>query len=144
MTETVREVMADIIAYIRASNASVDNPVRLSTARFHCRRCLERLGDCKGPYCVSCQKDLDRLQTPEWKALRVEVFIRDGGKCTYCGVKEKRMACDHVIPRIRGGSDDLSNLTTACRTCNSSKRDDSVDNWRAWQAAKKPRRKVNS
>jgi hypothetical protein len=28
---------------------------------------------------------------------------------------------DHVIPRSRGGSNDLSNLVLCCRSCNSSK-----------------------
>lgn len=40
--------------------------------------------------------------------------------CAYCGVKDPRTK-DHVIPKSRGGSDDLSNLVWACNRCNSKK-----------------------
>lgn len=40
--------------------------------------------------------------------------------CCYCGSSE-RLSLDHLIPRIRGGSDVSDNLVSACRSCNSSK-----------------------
>lgn len=53
------------------------------------------------------------------------VFARDGFTCQYCG---KRISMhsgtrDHVIPRSRGGRDVLSNVVTACQTCNADKGD---------------------
>ena len=39
--------------------------------------------------------------------------------CTYCG--ELANALDHIYPRSRGGDNRPSNLTPACRNCNSSK-----------------------
>ena len=40
--------------------------------------------------------------------------------CVYCGDPSADTA-DHLIPRIRGGSDAGENLVLACRSCNSSK-----------------------
>ncbi len=49
---------------------------------------------------------------------RNEIFERDGYCCTYCGTTDGPFHCDHVIPVSRGGMSDLSNLTTACSSCN--------------------------
>lgn len=51
---------------------------------------------------------------------RFEVLRRDGFRCKYCGVtaSESQLHVDHVIPVVAGGSDDLSNLVTACAGCN--------------------------
>lgn len=51
------------------------------------------------------------------------LLFKYGHKCVYC--KGKRgdpvLEVDHVIPRIRGGSDRISNLVIACKTCNQEK-----------------------
>ena len=51
---------------------------------------------------------------------RFEVLRRDGFRCVYCGAKasESELHVDHVVPVIDGGSDQLSNLVTACIDCN--------------------------
>jgi 5-methylcytosine-specific restriction endonuclease McrA len=56
---------------------------------------------------------------------RRAVFIRDGFRCQYCGVKISLTngTRDHVIPRSRGGPDTLANVVTACRPCNTRKDD---------------------
>lgn len=64
-----------------------------------------------------------------WRALRQAVFERDGFACTYCG-DDRDLACDHIIPRSRGGRDEMENLTTACKPCNSSKSDRTPEEWR--------------
>jgi hypothetical protein len=57
------------------------------------------------------------------KKTRFEVFKRDSFTCQYCG----RMAPDvileieHVNPVANGGENDLLNLVTSCRDCNSGK-----------------------
>jgi 5-methylcytosine-specific restriction endonuclease McrA len=45
-----------------------------------------------------------------------------GRACVYCGDRPvERLAIEHIVPRARGGSDDLTNLTLACQPCNSRK-----------------------
>ncbi|MGS2645910.1 HNH endonuclease [Streptosporangium sp. G12] len=57
------------------------------------------------------------------KRLRSEIFRRDNSTCHYCGAKAPNVeiTIDHVIPVTLGGSDDPSNLVTACAPCNSGK-----------------------
>lgn len=54
-----------------------------------------------------------------WLRLSRLVLERDGHVCTYCGGVAD--TADHVLPRYRGGGDDLGNLVAACRRCNSAK-----------------------
>lgn len=44
-----------------------------------------------------------------------------GRACVYCGEQLERLAIEHIVPRARGGADELTNLTLACRSCNSRK-----------------------
>lgn len=41
--------------------------------------------------------------------------------CAYCGRTGVPLQIEHVVPRAKGGSDRLSNLTLACETCNQAK-----------------------
>jgi len=62
----------------------------------------------------------DRL--PRW--LRFEILKRDAFSCRYCGARAKNGAVlqvDHVKPKAAGGTDEPTNLTTACADCNSGK-----------------------
>lgn len=52
---------------------------------------------------------------------RRAVFLRDGGRCQYCGRRAESI--DHVVPRSRGGTHTWDNVVAACRRCNSAKRD---------------------
>lgn len=65
----------------------------------------------------------------EWKAIRAWIFYRDGYVCVYCGENPEDLECDHVIPISRGGTNDLSNLATACMPCNRSKSDRLLSEW---------------
>jgi HNH endonuclease len=67
----------------------------------------------------------------EWEALRAAVFERDGFVCQYCraDVRESPQ-CDHIIPLVRGGQSELSNLTTSCKRCNSSKSGLLISEWK--------------
>lgn len=69
-----------------------------------------------------------RRYIPRWGATRTRIFERDGWKCTYCGSGDA-LECDHVVAVAKGGSNSDSNLTTACRSCNRSKRDRHVEEW---------------
>jgi len=65
-----------------------------------------------------------------WLGKRNAVFERDGYRCTYCGEDvANEPHCDHIVPLLQGGSNDLQNLTTACRRCNSSKAGRSLEEW---------------
>jgi 5-methylcytosine-specific restriction endonuclease McrA len=46
--------------------------------------------------------------------------------CVYCGKKNVPLEIEHVIPKSRGGSDRISNLTLACHNCNQIKGNQSV------------------
>lgn len=44
-----------------------------------------------------------------------------GRKCAYCGAENVPLEVEHIIPKIRGGSNRLSNLALACARCNQKK-----------------------
>lgn len=52
--------------------------------------------------------------------IRAAVKERDGHKCACCGATTF-LAVDHIVPASLGGSDDLENLQTLCRGCNTKK-----------------------
>ena len=55
--------------------------------------------------------------------LRYKVLSAADHRCTLCGItaKERPLDVDHIIPRSRGGSNDISNLQTLCSKCNRTK-----------------------
>lgn len=57
------------------------------------------------------------------KRLRFEIFRRDNHTCRYCGrtAPQWPMQVDHVTPTALGGSDEPTNLVTACVDCNAGK-----------------------
>lgn len=50
----------------------------------------------------------------------LSVYRRDGFKCKKCGCSDD-LTVDHVHPEFLGGTSDIDNLQTLCRSCNSSK-----------------------
>lgn len=76
-----------------------------------------------------CPPDNGRPPLSVWRVLRVTVFERDDFTCQYCGARGVSLQCDHIIPVSRGGSNELDNLTTACRPCNQSKRAKTPEEW---------------
>ena len=82
----------------------------------------ERLGKAERPRQISKTdvEDSDRIP----RAVRREVFERDGEQCTYTDEHGNRCQCrrrlelDHIIPRACGGSNDASNLRVRCRRHN--------------------------
>jgi hypothetical protein len=73
---------------------------------------------------------IKRLMEPDQLPFeqRLRIITRDGGSCVYCG-GDYWLGVDHVMPRSRGGSDDDGNLVACCRSCNSSKRNKTPDEW---------------
>lgn len=68
-----------------------------------------------------------RLPWNEWAQIRLYVFQLDNFTCQYCGAAGVPLECDHVIPVSRGGSNEKSNLKTACRSCNREKSDRTLE-----------------
>ena len=68
--------------------------------------------------------------------LRKEVYLRDRNICQECGEKviftrdirnnedyKREASLDHITPSSKGGKNQLNNLRTICRSCNSVKKD---------------------
>lgn len=81
-------------------------------------------------------------------AKRDWVYRLTEGKCFYCFrglAHDEEISCDgfapdgkelltvdHVIPRSRGGVDNISNLVPSCNFCNAQKREKTQQEYRAW------------
>ena len=77
--------------------------------------------------------DLQKLQNPEISGIqynqgtlfsyeiREYLLEKWGRKCAYCSKEDIPLEIDHVVPKSRGGSNRVSNLAIACRTCNEKK-----------------------
>lgn len=67
------------------------------------------------------------------------VWKKTDGQCWYCGMltmltaepRHEQFCIDHFIAWGDGGTHDLSNLVPACRSCNASKRQRSLEEYRA-------------
>lgn len=62
---------------------------------------------------------------PQWRPkLRSRqkraIWERDGWTCHECGAQSD-LEVDHIVPLVRGGSNDPSNLRTLCDRCNNRK-----------------------
>jgi 5-methylcytosine-specific restriction endonuclease McrA len=51
------------------------------------------------------------------------------GPCFYCG-SSNQITIDHVVAIAKGGVDGIGNLVSACKSCNSQKRDLTIMEWR--------------
>ncbi|PTQ51897.1 MAG: HNH endonuclease [Hydrogenibacillus schlegelii] len=89
----------------------------------------------------SARFDTQKLQNPEISGVeyqRGELFgyeVREyllekfGRKCAYCGKENVPLEIEHVVPKSRGGTDRVSNLTLACRECNRAKGNKLPQEW---------------
>jgi 5-methylcytosine-specific restriction endonuclease McrA len=68
------------------------------------------------------------------KHKRLAIYLRDGFICCYCGrdlkgAKPCEINLDHLTPRSKGGDNDATNLITACKSCNSSRGNKSLEDY---------------
>lgn len=65
----------------------------------------------------------ETTRKPISKRLRFEILRRDNHACRYCGATapDIKLTVDHVTPVALGGTDEASNLVTACAPCNAGK-----------------------
>ena len=63
----------------------------------------------------------ERVNWP--KGLKQQLMRQQDNTCGYCGKRRtaKTLDIDHMIPAVRGGSNDISNLQVICRPCNQRK-----------------------
>ena len=59
------------------------------------------------------------------KSKRFKILKRDNYTCQYCGRSAPKVTLeiDHQKPVSKGGTNDINNLVTSCRSCNRGKRD---------------------
>jgi 5-methylcytosine-specific restriction endonuclease McrA len=53
--------------------------------------------------------------------VREYLLEKFGRQCAYCGVRGVPLQVEHIVPKARGGSNRVSNLTIACAGCNQAK-----------------------
>jgi len=65
------------------------------------------------------------LAPPVPDSLRYRVLKEGKQRCALCGItaRESVLDVDHIIPRSKGGKNDVANLQVLCSKCNRSKRD---------------------
>jgi len=70
---------------------------------------------------IPTRTDLGEL--PSYRTHKHTLFGRQEGICTGCQVlfPFRNMTVDHIIPRARGGQDNLDNLQLLCAACNATK-----------------------
>lgn len=100
-----------------------DEIAKIGDNQLICRKCYcklpERRGkSIRGAAPITGEEWLFVMKTNDWK-------------CFYCNTKlqKNNRTIDHIIPIIKGGSNNLSNLIPCCRHCNSSKNDSDVLDW---------------
>ncbi|MDF3904676.1 HNH endonuclease [Paracoccus sp. AS002] len=74
---------------------------------------------------ADARRDYRRPSIP----LDVQRDVHGEGCCSYCGTIDGPFEIDHIHPWSRGGSNERDNLTLACRQCNRSKKDKTVEEW---------------
>jgi 5-methylcytosine-specific restriction protein A len=71
-----------------------------------------------------------RWKYPKWQRIAAIVRARCDYTCQVCGWRNpfpyphaanRQMDIDHIIPRARGGTNDVDNLQLLCSTCNGKK-----------------------
>lgn len=57
------------------------------------------------------------LHSHSWESLKKYIWRRDKGQCQNCG-SSFALEVDHIVPKAKGGEDNVSNLRLLCRSCN--------------------------
>jgi 5-methylcytosine-specific restriction endonuclease McrA len=78
--------------------------------------------------------DTQALQNPEIEGVAYQhgtlaglevkeyLLLKWGYRCVYCQKTGLPLEIEHIVPKIRGGSNRITNLTLACEVCNQRKR----------------------
>jgi len=71
---------------------------------------------------ASLRKVTSNFTLAQW----LEVLEEFGHRCAYCLRGDRKLTMDHVIPVSKGGEHVRENIVTACKSCNSKKKDRSI------------------
>ena len=106
---------------------------KLITNRSWAKRNRLKLSHWAGQYRARRKGAAGTHSFKEWMK-RVQIFR---WRCFYCSKKlsGKSLTKDHRVPLFAGGSDAVTNLVPACKSCNSAKRDRL--NWKATRGARR-------
>lgn len=105
---TVREQIAASYAKLGRAHAALRNGRTQYVKTDHMIHAKLKKGLLDGTVKMRSLYDDERTKMTETQA------------CCYCGATDN-LCMDHMIPKMRGGSDSPENFVTACRSCNSSK-----------------------
>lgn len=96
-------------------NYRIENPTK--SAEKHARRKSRHL-----------ENKIFYISKKEWANYYVQ-------PCFWCKeFKSGEMTVEHLIPKKRGGDHGIGNLTTLCKSCNSSKQDKTWMEFRVWKS----------
>jgi 5-methylcytosine-specific restriction endonuclease McrA len=87
------------------------------------------------------KKSEQERQTYDWWTWETKKkLLENSSNCSYCHVElDRRTATiDHVVPKSKGGGNEMSNLKLSCRTCNGWKGSDSVEDFLRKRKLNKP------
>jgi 5-methylcytosine-specific restriction endonuclease McrA len=76
--------------------------------------------------------DVRQVTAKDW----LSVVRRYRNCCAYCGSSDKPLTREHIIPLARGGRHSIGNLIPVCGSCNSSKADRLLVEWRRIKQSK--------
>jgi len=68
-------------------------------------------------------------QQGELAAYEIREYLLEkfGRRCAYCGATDRPLHVEHIVPKARGGTNRVSNLTLACEPCNTAKGTQTAD-----------------
>jgi len=127
---------------------------RVEQVRTWAKR-VSRFAPVSGLAVETVRFDTQALQNPEISGVQYQqgelagYEIREyllekwGRECAYCGAGDTPLEIEHIVPRSRGGSDRVSNLTLSCTACNRDKGDRTAAEYgfpKIQQQAKQPLR----
>jgi 5-methylcytosine-specific restriction endonuclease McrA len=84
-----------------------------------------------GRHCTECGFSIKRKKGNVQRGRRPKLLLLQPQVCSYCHLiltKETRTT-DHIVPLVRGGKNDITNVCWACKKCNSQKGDKLLSEW---------------
>lgn len=106
---------------------------------LHWARKLDTLAPITAVAVETVRFDTQKLQNPEISGVsyqqgelcgyEVKEYLLEkwGRKCVYCDSEGAPLQIEHIVPKIKGGSDRITNLTLACQKCNQKKGSKSIE-----------------